>query len=166
MRLSPTAPVKFMLCRINYYRPRDGLPTLDMHLHKHWTTIEYPLLANKSSQHGSQHPQSCFRPKGDLLRVEKAPAQASDQKSVSQSQERHAVQDPPSYFRPQGGLLSFDMHLHGLVEQSAPHQQVLHSVDNSQAVPRQRTMKLDDDKTGHFNLVNAQIQQVWGRDLC
>lgn len=70
------------------------------------------------------------------------------------------MQDPPSYFRPKGGLLSFDMHLHGLVEHSAPHQQVLHSVDNSQAVPRQRTMKLDNDKIGHFNLVNAQIQQV------
>lgn len=24
----------------------------------------------------------------------------------------------------------------------------------------QRTLKLDDDKMGHFNLVNAQIQQV------
>ena len=70
------------------------------------------------------------------------------------------VQDPPEYFRPKGGLLSFDMHLHDLVEQSAPHQQVLHSVDHSQAVPRQRTMKLDEDKTGHFNLVNAQIQQA------
>ncbi|KAA6425748.1 MAG: glycosyltransferase family 77 [Trebouxia sp. A1-2] len=68
--------------------------------------------------------------------------------------------DPPEYFRPAGGLLTFDMHLGDLVELSAPHQQVLHSVDNSQAVPRQRTLKLDADKTGHFNLVNAQIQQV------
>ncbi len=70
------------------------------------------------------------------------------------------MQDPPEYFRPAGGLLTFDMHLADLVEQSAPHQQVLHSVDNSQAVPRQRTLKLDADKTGHFDLVNAQIQQV------
>ena len=70
------------------------------------------------------------------------------------------VQDPAEYFRPPGGLLSFDMHLHDLVEQSAPHQQVLHSVNSSQAEPRQRTMKLDQDKMGHFNLVNAQIQQV------
>ncbi|KAL0034633.1 hypothetical protein WJX77_000275 [Trebouxia sp. C0004] len=68
--------------------------------------------------------------------------------------------DPPEYFRPAGGLLTFDMHLADLVELSAPHQQVLHSVDNSQAVPRQRTLKLDADKTGHFDLVNAQIQQV------
>ena len=70
------------------------------------------------------------------------------------------AQDPAAYFRPAGGLLSFDMHLHDLVEQSAPHQQVLHSVNSSQAEPRQRTMKLDQDKMGHFNLVNAQIQQV------
>ena len=70
------------------------------------------------------------------------------------------MQDPPEYFRPAGGLLTFDMHLADLVELSAPHQQVLHSVDNSQAVPRQRTLKLDADKTGHFDLVNAQIQQV------
>lgn len=70
------------------------------------------------------------------------------------------AQDPAAYFRPAGGLLSFDMHLHDLVGQSAPHQQVLHSVNNSQAEPRQRTMKLDQDKMGHFNLVNAQIQQV------
>lgn len=68
--------------------------------------------------------------------------------------------DPPEYFRPAGGLLTFDMHLADLVELSAPHQQVLHSVDNSQAVPRQSTLKLDADKTGHFDLVNAQIQQV------
>ncbi|KAL3140615.1 hypothetical protein ABBQ32_005185 [Trebouxia sp. C0010 RCD-2024] len=68
--------------------------------------------------------------------------------------------DPPEYFRPTGGLLSWDMQLHDLVEKSAPHQQVVHSVNNSQAVPRQRSMTLDEDKMGHFRLVNAQIQQV------
>lgn len=52
------------------------------------------------------------------------------------------------------------MQLHDLVEKSAPHQQVVHSVNNSQAVPRQRSMTLDEDKMGHFRLVNAQIQQV------
>lgn len=78
----------------------------------------------------------------------------------SQAKLSSGVQDPAEYFRPPRGLLSFDMHLHDLVEQSAPHQQVLHSVNHSQAEPRQRTMKLDQDKMGHFNLVNAQIQQV------
>ena len=66
------------------------------------------------------------------------------------------MQDPPEYFRPPGGLLTFDIHLEDLVEHSAPHQ---HALQNSQAV-MQRTLKLDDDKMGHFNLVNAQIQQV------
>lgn len=70
------------------------------------------------------------------------------------------VQDPAEYFRPPGGLLSFDMHLHDLLDRAAPHPQVLHSVNNSQAEPRQRTMKLDEDKMGHFDLANAQIQQV------
>lgn len=70
------------------------------------------------------------------------------------------IQDPPEYFRPGGGLLSWDMHLRDLVDKSAPHQQVVHSVNNSQAVPRQRSTLLDQHKMGHFNLVNAQIQQV------
>ena len=70
------------------------------------------------------------------------------------------TQDPPEYFRPLGGLLTFDMHLDDLVGLSAPHRQVLHSVDDSQAVPRQRTLKLDEAKAGHFKLVNAQVQQV------
>ena len=67
------------------------------------------------------------------------------------------MQDPPEYFRPLGGLLTFDIHLGDLVEQAAPHQ---HALQNSQAVPMQPTLKLDADKMGHFNLVNAQIQQV------
>lgn len=70
------------------------------------------------------------------------------------------AQDPAEYFRPPGGLLSFDMQLHDLLDRAAPHPQVLHSVNHSQAEPRQRTMKLDEDKMGHFHLVNAQIQQV------
>lgn len=62
--------------------------------------------------------------------------------------------------------MTFDMHLGDLVEQSPPHQQVLHSVDNSQAVPRQKTLKLDANKAGHFDLVNSQILQVSCPWLC
>lgn len=64
-------------------------------------------------------------------------------------------QDPEEYFRPPGGLLTFDMHLGDLINQSVPYQQEANPA-NSPA----KSMKLDDTKTGHFNLVIAQLQQV------
>lgn len=65
------------------------------------------------------------------------------------------LQDPAEYFQPPGGLLTFDMHLGDRIEQSVPYQQ-----DANPANSPAKSMKLDDAKMGHFNLVHAQLQQV------
>ncbi len=54
------------------------------------------------------------------------------------------VQDPPEYYNPPGGLLTFDLQLGDLVNKSVP-------VNGGVAA---------EDYIGHFDLVNAQLQQV------
>ena len=54
------------------------------------------------------------------------------------------MQDPPEYYHPPGGLLTFDLQLGDLVNKSVP-------VNGGVAA---------GDYIGHFDLVNAQLQQV------
>lgn len=54
------------------------------------------------------------------------------------------MQDPPEYYDPPGGLLTFDLQLGDLVKKSAP-------TNGGQRL---------EDFAGHFELVNAQLQQV------
>lgn len=54
------------------------------------------------------------------------------------------VQDPPEYFDPPGGLLTFDLQLGDLVNKSVP-------TNGGETL---------EDYRGHFELVNAQLQQV------
>ena len=59
------------------------------------------------------------------------------------------VQDPPEYYDPPGGLLTFDLQLGDLVNKSVPS-------NGGESL---------EDYSGHFELVNAQLQQV-GRCDC
>ena len=65
------------------------------------------------------------------------------------------LQDPEEYYRPAGGLLTFDMHLGNLIEQSVPYHQ-----DPEQSDTQRDSEELMDSLLGHFNLINAQLQQV------
>lgn len=59
------------------------------------------------------------------------------------------LQDPPEYYKPPGGLLAFEAQLGNLVNES---------------VITGDGTKLEDYR-GHFNLVNAQLTQVWQLDM-